>query len=58
MRQILPILVALVLCLLIVRLLPSEGEMAKTLRAVFYVIAAALGFLFLFVLARAAIGGV
>ena len=57
MRQILLILVVLVLCLLIARLLPSEGEMAKTLRAVFYVIAAALGFLFLFVLARAAIGG-
>jgi len=57
MRQVLLILVALVICLLIARLLPSEGEMAKTLRAVFYVIGAALGLLFLFVLARAAIGG-
>ncbi len=58
MRQILFILVALALCLLIARLLPSDGEMAKTLRAVFYVIGAALGLLFLYVLVRAAIGGV
>ena len=58
MRQVLLILVALALCLLIARLLPTEGEMAKTLRAVFYVIGAALGALFLYVLARAAISGV
>ena len=58
MRQVLLILVALVVCLLIARLLPSEGEMAKTLRAVFYVIGAALGLLFLFVLGRAVFDGV
>ena len=54
MRQILPILIALAVSLLIVKLLPTEGEMAKTVRAVFYVIAVALGLLFVFVLARAA----
>ncbi len=54
MRQILPILIALALTLLIVKLLPNEGEMAKTLRAVFYVIAVCLGLLFLYVLVAAA----
>ena len=54
MRQILPILIALAISLLIVKLLPQEGEMAKTLRAVFYVIAVALALLFLIVLVSAA----
>ncbi|MEM7210129.1 MAG: hypothetical protein AAF434_20075 [Pseudomonadota bacterium] len=58
MRQVLFILIALAICLLIAKLLPNEGEMGKTLRAVFYVLAAALGLLFVFVLVQAAIGGI
>ncbi|MEM7294778.1 MAG: hypothetical protein AAF420_15465 [Pseudomonadota bacterium] len=54
MRQLLPILIAIAVSLLIAYLLPKEGEMAKTLRAVFYVIAVALALLFLFVLVSAA----
>ena len=58
MRQLLLIAAALAVCLIVARLMPNEGEMGKTLRAVFYVIAVALGLLFLFVLVQAAIGGV